>query len=309
MSDRLLVHLIVGDDRYLIDREIERILDGISEFSITHVPAADLTDALNLLRTPAMFDERRAIVVNDAEALTAEAQRELLGYLDAPSPDSILILVSSKPLAKIATAVKKVGKVEDASKGRRNDIFQWLRDEAKARGLKVSSDAFGVLVDAVGEERMALSKALDELSLANHQARIGAEEVLAQFTGRADTKVFAFVDAVASRQTGEALSSLRRLLIQGESPQMLFWTLTRHIRMLLLAGSGSAASVARQLGIQPWRAEKLVRQARGFTERALIDAYQWLAAADHKMKKSEEPEELTLERAVVAISSKADSVV
>ncbi|MCA1839524.1 MAG: hypothetical protein LC723_04235, partial [Actinobacteria bacterium] len=72
--------------------------------------------------------------------------------------------------------------------------------------------------------------------------------------------------------------------------------------MLLLSGSGSASKISTSLGIPQWRAEKLVRQARGFSEASLVAAYRDLAAADHKMKKSEEPEELTLQRLVVSIT-------
>ena len=53
-----------------------------------------------------------------------------------------------------------------------------------------------------------------------------------------------------------------------------------------------------------WLAEKLCRQARGFGQEALIEAYQVLAEADLKVKSSEEPEGLTLERAVVALCRK-----
>ncbi|MCA1839082.1 MAG: DNA polymerase III subunit delta, partial [Actinobacteria bacterium] len=269
MSD-LYVHLIVGDDAFLVRKEVERALAGISDFSITEMQAADLTEALGLLRTPSMFDDKRAVVIRDAEALAADGQRELIAYLEEPAASSVLVLVTSKPLPKVAAAAKKVGTVEEAGKGKRNDIFQWLREEAKARGLKLSADAAGALVEAVGEDRMALSLAIEELSIANPGGRVGAEEIAQQFQGKADAKVFGFVDAVAQRQTGDALASLHRLLDQGESPQMLFWMLTRHIRMLLLSGSGSASKISTSLGIPQWRAEKLVRQARGFSEASLV---------------------------------------
>jgi len=58
------------------------------------------------------------------------------------------------------------------------------------------------------------------------------------------------------------------------------------------------------LGKPDWLAEKLCRQARGFGQEALIEAYQVLAEADLKVKSSEEPEGLTLERAVVALCRK-----
>jgi DNA polymerase III delta subunit len=70
-----------------------------------------------------------------------------------------------------------------------------------------------------------------------------------------------------------------------------------------VASEISASTAAGQLKIPQWRAEKLVRQARRFRAGDLVAAYQRLAEADLKMKRSEEPEALTLERLVVALSA------
>jgi DNA polymerase-3 subunit delta len=151
---------------------------------------------------------------------------------------------------------------------------------------------------------MALAQAIDELSLAMHRgSRLGPDQIARHFRGRADVKLYAFVDAVAQRQPSVALEALHYLLVRGEAPQMLFWSLTRHFRMLLVAAESSASIAAEQLKIPQWRAEKLVRQARGFAAGTLVAAYHRLAEADLKMKRSEEPEALTLERLVVALSA------
>jgi DNA polymerase III delta subunit len=149
---------------------------------------------------------------------------------------------------------------------------------------------------------MALSQAIEELSLAMPPgSRITPKEIAAQFRGRADVKLFGFIDAVAQKQAPVALESLHYLMSQGEAPTMLFWNLIRHFRQLLQASESSPKQVAKLLGKPEWLAEKLCRQARGFGQEALIRAYQVLAEADLKMKTSEEPEGLTLERTVVAL--------
>ncbi len=117
-------------------------------------------------------------------------------------------------------------------------------------------------------------------------------------------KLFGFIDAVAQKQGAAALEAMHYLMAQGEAPSMLFWNLTRHFRQLLEAAESSPKLVAKSLGKPEWLAEKLCRQARGFGVEALVEAYQVLADADLKVKSSEEPEGLTLERAVVALTRK-----
>lgn len=297
-------YLIVGDDPYLVSEALSEVLEGIGELSVEEFdPGGDAGLILQALASSSMFGGRRAVVVRSLDEFPAEVHRQLASYLEDPNPDCLLVLVSRKSLPGVGPAVRKAGHVVEAGKGGRNELFGWLRKKAADSGLKASGDAVGALVEAVGEERLALAQALEELALAlGGGGRLGVEEVRRQFQGRADTRVFAFVDSVASRRRGPALEALHRLLRQGEAPQALFWMLARHFRMLLLAGDGAPARVAQSLGIPAWRAEKLVRQAGTFSQEELIRAYQTLALADHRMKTGEEPEGLTLERAVVSIT-------
>ena len=299
-----IVTLIVGDDHYLVNEEVSKATGDSSEFSIDEFSSeSDPALVFQSLTTPSMFDEGRVVVIRDVDSLAAEWQRRLIEYLQDPTPSINVIMTSSKPVAKLATAVKKAGHVVDASKGKKSDLFAWLRTESKSRKLKIGQDAMTALLDAVGEERMALSQALDHLNLAlGSGATVGLDDVKQHFAARGEAKLFGFIDAVALRQAAPALSALNRLFRQGESPQMLFWALARHFRMLVAAGVGGPDAVAKKLGLPPWRAEKLVRQARGFTADSLVRAYQSIAVADKKMKSSAEPEELTLERLVVEIA-------
>lgn len=305
MSESLApAYLIVGDDPYLSSEALDQILGDASRLAAEEfVPGSSPAQILEALSTPSIFGDVRAVVVRGLDEMGAQVHGSISSYLEEPSPSVSLILLCARPLPKITAAVRKVGHVIEVAKGKRTDLFGWLREEAKSRGIKASGDAMGALVDAVGEERNALVQALDELAIALAEgARLAPQDVRRHFSGRADARVFAFVDAVAGRQPGPALDSLHRLLRQGEAPQALFWTLARHFRFLIQAGDAPPSRVASELGLPPWRAEKLARQSRNFSSQELLSAFLHLAEADSKMKKSEEPEELTLERAVVQIA-------
>ncbi|MGH9196181.1 MAG: DNA polymerase III subunit delta, partial [Acidimicrobiia bacterium] len=102
--------------------------------------------------------------------------------------------------------------------------------------------------------------------------------------------------------SAQALEILHRLIKMGEAPQALFWMLARHFRMLLVAGDTNPKELADKLGLPSWRAEKLARQSRNYNAEELGQAFHVLAEADRRIKNSEEPELLTLERTVVSIT-------
>src|SRR5205085_2379564 len=146
-------------------------------------------------------------------------------------------------------------------------------------------------------------QAREELSLAlGPGGRVIPDAVNRQFKGRGQVNMFGFLDAAAGGQTGIALQGLRRLLEQGESAQSVLFALARHFRSMMEVGEGPPARVAKELGMHPFRAEKLVKQATGYSPPALARAYREIAAADHRTKAGEEAEELALERAVVDVA-------
>lgn len=296
-------YAVVGDDPHLSEAAVGDLLKGLSETAADEFgPDDELDLILQAIATPSMFDDRRTIVVRGVDKLPADAQRKLIACLDSPPPDATLILVGAKMPSQMLTAARKTGHVIEVGKGKRTDLFVWVKKQASAKGLSIAGEAMNTLIDAVGDTRQVLAQAIEELSLARPPgSRLRPEDIREQFAGRADVKLFGFIDAVAQRRPAEALESLHHLLAQGESPGMLFWTLARHFRMLLTAAECSPGQAAKALGIQDWRAEKLVRQARGFGLEALVKAYQQLAQADLKMKASEEPEVLTLQRLVVSL--------
>lgn len=304
VKPHLSCYVVVGDDPHLTEVAVGKLLTGLSETSINQFgPADELDRVLQAVATPSMFDERRTVVVREVEKLPADSQRRLIAVLESPPPDCTLVLVGSKMPAQMVAAARRSGHVIEVEKGKRRDLFPWVKQQAAAKGLHITGEAMNALLDVVGEQRLALSQALEELSLAKPPgSRITPADISGQFSGRADVKLFGFIDAVAQKQAAVALEALSYLMTQGEPPTMLFWNLARHFRQMLVAAESSPKQVARTLGMPEWRAEKLVRQARGYGLEALVDAYQMLAAADLKMKNSEEPEGLTLERLVVGLS-------
>jgi DNA polymerase-3 subunit delta len=297
--------LVIGDDPYLVAEAVSKALAGIDHLSVEDLsPQEDRARLLQALESTSLFGGRRAVVVRGVDEAPAEVQRSFITYLKDPNPDCLLVLTTSKPLSGLAEAVRKVGHVVEAAKGRRNDVFSWLRDKAKELDLRTSGDAMGALMEAVGEERMALAQALEELSLAlGPGGRITPDAVTRQFKGRGQVNMFGFLDAAASGQTGVALQGLRRLLEQGESSQAILNALARHFRSMMEVGEGPPARAAKELGMHPFRAEKLVKQATGYSPPALAQAYREIAAADRRTKAGEEADDLALERAVVAVTA------
>src|SRR3954447_14710881 len=108
-----------GDDDYLKDEELKRVLDAAvdpatRDFNFEQLRGADLdAETLgSLVATPPMMADRRVVVIRDVPSLKKDARAMLDSYLKNPAPDVLLILVApagakeDKGLAGKTTAVE-----------------------------------------------------------------------------------------------------------------------------------------------------------------------------------------------------------
>lgn len=301
-------YLLSGEE-FLADEALQKIrreeaTDPLSEVAFD--PSSDVAEVVAALRTPSLLGGRRLVVVREAEGLKKELVTALLGYLEEPSADSVLVLIATGR-TKLDQAIRKMGGgvALDAPKGRR--LVGWLRSRAKEHSLKLDDRAAWALIDSVGNELRDLEVALDQLATGlGAGATVGAPDVRRAFPRVADDRIYVFTDAVGDRKLPVAMGSLRKLLEQGDDPLMLFGALSAHVRRMLRVrrlADQSAAAVGAALGLPGWRAERMQRQARSYREEELVAALATLAETDVEMKGGDLPSEAALERAVLQIVS------
>jgi DNA polymerase III subunit delta len=302
------VYLLAGEE-FLVEEALEQVraeagTDALSEVTVSgNVTVPEMVTALE---TPSLLGGRRMVIVRDADGLTKEAAQALARYLESPSPHSVLVLVASGR-TRLDSSVKKLGRVitVDAPKGRR--LVSWLRRRATERTMKLDDRAAWALIDSVGTDLRELDSALTQLETGlGVGARVGAPEVRNAFPRSADQRIYVFTDAVGDRRLALAMTSLRRLLIQGEDPLVLFGALTAQVRRMLRArryADQGGSAVGDALGLPTWRAERLSKQARLYRENELTGALATLAATDVEIKGGDLPPEAALERAVLHIVS------
>jgi DNA polymerase III subunit delta len=300
------VYVLAGEE-FLVDEALDKVrkendADPLSEMVFDErVSTAELMTALE---TPSLLGGRRLVIVHGARDLVKDQVEAITRYLERPSPDSVLVLVSPGRTKLDALAKKLCALVTlEAPKGRR--LVSWIRSRAGSHSLRVDDRAAWTLIDTVGVELRDLDAAFNQMvSALGRDARVTAAEVKRLFARLADERIYVFTDAVGDRRLAQAMTSLRRLLEQGEEPLVLFGALAAHVRRMLrarrLADQG-ASVVGDYLGLPGWRAERLAKQARSYNENELVDAMQILAATDIEMKGGDVPPAAALETAVIRI--------
>src|SRR5258705_5403803 len=207
------VYLLHGDEDVLTDEAVRALLEAAvnpaaRDFNLDSRFASDLdAEAFHaLVNTPPMLADRRAVVVRGVDQLgkrKSKLRDELIRYLGAPNPTTLLILVVAAgedpdpEIARGATSVA-LGALEPER------VPRWIAHRAGELTLKLEPDAVDLLVAAVGNDLSALARELEKLaSLAGDRAATAADVPPPVGVRRGETG-YDLLDAGLERQGGRA---------------------------------------------------------------------------------------------------------
>ena len=163
------VYYLFGDDDYLKDAAIHDLLaaaldPSTRDFNSDTRRGGDLdAEAVNdILGTPPMLAERRAVVVRDVGALKKAARAQLDKYLNRPASDTLLILTSPSG-AKADALLSDQAVALNFELLPPERVRKWIQHHTvTVLRTTITDDAVKLLQQAVGNDLQALAGELDK---------------------------------------------------------------------------------------------------------------------------------------------------
>lgn len=309
------VVLVVGPEDYLAARAMDTVRAKARaqspDLEVTRLDAAGYGGSeLLMAASPSLFGESKLIEVHGLESMTEEFLRDALAYTSAPEQDVVLVLRHGGGTRgkKLLDAVKASGApVVDCQPLKKDaDKAAFVAAEFRGSGRRIERDAVEALVSAVGSSLAELAAACAQLSL-DASSTIDAATVDKYYGGRVEATAFKVADAAIAGDRARALSAFRHALETGVDPVPMVAAIASKLRTLAkVAGArGSAQTIARDLGMQPWLVEQAQRDIRGWTPKSLATAIRAVAEADAEVKGLSRDPAYAVERALGIVSSAA----
>jgi DNA polymerase-3 subunit delta len=282
------VYYFHGADDYLKEVTARELVDAVLDPATrdfnhevlrgSEVGAETLDTAL---ATPAMFAERRVVVIRDVHALKKAARGALDAYLAGPAGDVVLLLLDpagetpDRLIAERATVVE-FDRLEDRR------VPAWIMHHARTvLGVEISDTAAALLQVAAGSELAVLASELDKLASYTGGTRIDEQAVREVAGVKRGETMSDLLDAVAERNAARAVSLIPALLAQPKSSAVtMIMSLTT--QMLALAWGRAA----RDRGVPMAGVERgfysLLKEGKAYPGRSWKDAVAcWSRAIPH----------------------------
>jgi DNA polymerase-3 subunit delta len=323
-----MIHLFHGDSEFEKSEAIAALRRGIGDDpSLWDLNCAVLdgrTMTMAALQhhcdTPPFLGEYRLAIVNDLPgkddgSLETGWPVELIPYLPHLPETTHLVLNVNRALParhRLLTAVAALGKQGDvrlfvlpALKG--GELARWVERRAQGKGARLGPGVADDLATFIGPDLRRIDNELEKLALYTGGRAITREDVRRLVPYAQEAGIFAMVDALALRQTAQALRLLTQLHNEGAHPLYLLTMIVRQYRILLqvkgLMEQGlDRETIATRLGLHPFPTGKAMAQAQHYRFDQLVNIYDRLLATDVAIKTGQMEALLALNVLVVELA-------
>ncbi len=323
MSDNALapVYLLGGTDRGKVRRALERLrdrfpADAVEQFDATTSEPADIAGSC---LQQGLFVDQRLVIVEGCDAWVKPRRSgrldPVIAYVEQPSPATTLVIVIDAP----ADPRKPVWPKDDpllkavAKTGGKNAILLFeapksavfARQEAERMGVRLDPEAMMRFTELVGDNPEEITGEFEKLATFAGGEQIDIAVVETMVAARHDDAPWALLDAITERDRRNAVRELTKLLAGDVEPHRILPQITRHVELvrrtveLAEEGRPSKETLAKALGVAPFRAQKMLVATGHWTPMDASRAMSRMHECDAAMKgMSRMPPGLVLERAL-----------
>jgi DNA polymerase III subunit delta len=311
------LHLVLGEEDLFVERAIADVLRsarqqaGTDDIPIDRLRAGEVgTNELAELLSPSLFADERVVVLEAA----AEAGKDAVTLITATAADlpggTMLVVVHSgggraksmvEELKKLGAEVHDCPKITKAA-----ERADFVRHEFRDLKVKVSDDTVTAVIDAIGSDIRELASACSQL-VADTGGQVDAAAVRRYHSGRAEVKGYDIADKAVVGDVSGAAEALRWAMMSGEPHVVLADALAEAVHAIARVGplSGDHYRLASEVGMPPWRVQKVQKQARRWSRESVAEAIQVVAALNGDVKGVAADADYALEAAVRKVAELA----
>ena len=312
------LHLVLGDEEFLVERAVAGVLRvarrqaGTHDVPVDRMRAGEVTTSeLAELLSPSLFAEERVVVLEaaaeagkDAAALIADAAADL------PPGTMLIVAHSGGGRAKaLADQLKKLDpEVHQCAKiVKPRERTDFVRAEFRSLKVKVDDATITALVYAVGSDLRELAAACSQM-VADTGGVVDAAAIRRYHTGKAEVKGFDIADKAVAGDVSGAAEALRWAMLRKDPPAVVIADAlaeAMHTIARVAPLSGNANALASELGMPWFRVEKAQKQARHWSRESVAEAMRVVAALNADVKGAAANADYALEAAVRRVAELA----
>jgi len=317
---------LLGSDLYLrgqlVDMAAERFGPGKKvERENFYATESSPENVLASSQTCSMFAERKIILVHQFQAWPQNQRAVILGYLEKPSPDTILILIADDPPADyyeklsygkwFKSASSKI-EVVDIAGLRAEEVREIIKEMAKSFEKRITPEAVDLLLETIGPRPELVCQELAKISLYLASAKLISPELVSELTiGSKLQNIFELAEALGKKDIDRSLNIYHRMYEQNPVSDA-FWFLgilaivRRQFRIMLelqaaLGAEQTVGKIAGRYNIPYALRGEYEQLAERFDKKRLLEVFDDLHQTELEIKSSAHEKNIIIESLIMRL--------
>lgn len=294
------IYFLMGEEPYYIDKISDYIEDNVLDESekgfnqvVMYGRDVSIEEIVSSAKRFPMMAEKQVIIVKEAQDLSRTIDK-IESYAANPQPTTVLVFnYKYKKLDKRKKAYKAIAKsglIYESKKLYENQVADWIRQVLGGKKFNIEPKASQMLVEFLGTDLSKISNELDKLTSVLPAETIITDKHIEENIGISkDFNNFELRKAVGQRDVVKA-NRIINYFAQNPKNNPLVMTISLlnsfFTQLLMYHGlkDKSKASVAKNLGVNPYFVDDYVNAARNYPMRKVSQIIALLRDADVKSK-------------------------
>lgn len=240
------VYLIEGDEEYLKEKVLKKIIYSISKenIDVDQIEAEEVApdNLSNYLNTLPFLSSMRILVIKNAQKLNREIENIIIKYLKNPSPFTSLILFVRKETdterysvgAELRDFIRNTGDIINCRLKTEQEFLEFINDYLTEYGKKMEESALFYFLALSGKNLYNITSELDKLiTYIGEKITITREDVEKVVIKYPEAFIFDLIDAISNKQLQKSLNILEELLKRKiEKPEKILAMIARQFRLI-----------------------------------------------------------------------------
>lgn len=291
-------YLIYGVDKYLIDKEIDKIIkknkidnNSIIRYSLNEDSIDNILEDANTFN---LFSDTKLIIVNDANIFTSSNDiltDKIINYLNNYNDKSYLVftLLSDKidNRKKITKVMSDKGNVIDLNKKEvdTNYIISYLKEN----GYQINMSDARMILNKVGNNLFSINNELDKLMLFKLEDKvIDKNSIDLLINENIDSSLFALVDSITNKDKDKMLKLYHECLLESDPIMIINMLANKYILLYqvkrLISDGYSDDKIAKELEVHPYPVKLARNMCYSYSVKEILDIILKLANLDKDIK-------------------------
>lgn len=305
-----LIYLLIGETAFLIKNKIIEIQSEalIDDFNVIKFDSfeEELKDMLQELNTVSFFDEKKLVIIQNANQLkrfSLDEIKDLEKYLRNPNEDTILILTNNSEIEDktLKTLFNKYCYIEKISNIKLEELPNYIYKNFKKDKYEIDEFAIKALISRIEIDQDLLEVEINKLKTFAYDSKVINEDNVIDLVPRTlEDNIFYFSQKYLNNEVLNYMNIYYDLIGSKITPLTILNHLFNNINLLiqvkiLLNKRCTREQIAETLAISPGRTYYLINDAKNQSLKSLQNKVKELANLDLNIKLGLQEEKVGLE--------------